>query len=264
MPFDVRKYGPWALVTGASSGLGAEFARQLANEKLNVLLVARRRDRLESLAQQIESTSSVQTRVIDADLTAEGECSRVIRETKDLEVGLLVNNAGYGMSGYYHLLDPDRQVKMTVLNCVVPVLLTNHYLPKMIERGRGGLIFLASTAGYQATASFGTYGATKAFNLMLGESLWKECGGYGVDSLAVSPGFTQTEFTDVADIKDAGAFRVATADSVVAAAIRNLGRKPSFVHGWLNKFLNFTVRISPRRMVIAITHAMLKGRSRHT
>jgi short-subunit dehydrogenase len=264
MPFASSKYGPWALVTGASSGLGSEFARQLANEGLNIILVARRRDRLEALAQELESVNSVETRVIDADLTAEGECSRVISETEDLEVGLLVNNAGYGMSGYYHLLDPDRQVNMIVLNCVVPVLLTNHYLPKMIERKRGGLIFLASTAGYQATASFGTYGATKAFNLMLGESLWKECGRYGVDSLAVSPGFTRTEFTDVADIKDAGAFRVATADSVVAAALRNLGRKPSFVHGWLNRFLNFTVRVSPRRTVIAITHAMLKGRSSHT
>ena len=255
------KYGPWALVTGASSGLGAEFARQLAGKKLNIILVARRRDRLEELARDIESEHGIETRVIDADLTADGECARVIHETEDLEVGLLVNNAGYGMSGYYHELDPDRQVKMTVLNCVVPVLLTNHYQPKMIARGRGGLIFLASLAGYQAAPSFGTYGATKAFNLMLGEALWQECRPYGVDSLAVSPGFTRTEFSSEADIKDAGAFRVATADSVVAAALMNLGRKPSFVHGWLNKFLCFTVRISPRRIVIAITHAMLKGRS---
>ncbi|MEE2752885.1 MAG: SDR family NAD(P)-dependent oxidoreductase [Candidatus Latescibacterota bacterium] len=263
MAFDVVKYGSWALVTGASSGLGAEFARQLSGLGMNIILVARRRDRLETLAQELESAHTIQTRVIDADLTANGECSRVMSETEDLDIGLLVNNAGYGMSGYYHLLDPDRQVNMTVLNCVVPVLLTNHYLPKMIERKSGGLIFLASTAGYQATASFGTYGATKAFNLMLGESLWKECRRYGVDSLAVSPGFTRTEFTDVANIRDAGAFRVATVDSVVAAALENLGRKPSFVHGWLNKFLNFIVRISPRRVVIAITHTMLKGRSRH-
>jgi uncharacterized protein len=259
---DFTKYGPWALVTGASSGLGAEYTRQLAAKGLNIVLVARRKDRLDSLADEIGAAHRIDTRIIAADLTASGQCARVISETEDLEVGLLVNNAGYGLSGYYHQLDPDKQVKMTVLNCVVPVLLTNHYLPAMLERGRGGLIFLASTAGYQATASFGTYGATKAFNLMLGESLWKEYGRQGVDSLAVSPGFTRTEFTDVAEIKDAGMFRVATADSVVAASLRNLGRKPSFVHGWLNKILNFTVRISPRRVVIAITHAMLKGRSK--
>lgn len=261
MSLTLPKHGPWALVTGASSGIGAEYVRQLAAQGLNVILVARRRDRLEQLAGEMQSAHGIQTRIIEADLTAEGACARVIHETEDLEVGLLVNNAGYGLSGYYHQLDPDRQVNMTVLNCVVPVLLTNHYLPKMLDRGRGGLIFLASTAAYQATASFGTYGATKAFNLMLGESLWKEYGKLGIDSLAVSPGFTKTEFTDVADIKDAGAFRMGTADSVVAASLRYLGRKPSFVHGWMNKVLNFTVRVSPRRVVIAITHAMLKGRS---
>lgn len=261
MARDFTKYGPWALVTGASSGLGAEYARQLAAKGLSVILVARRQDRLEQLASEIESAHGVATRVVASDLTADGQCERVIAETADLEVGLLVNNAGYGMSGYYHLLDPDRQVNMTVLNCVVPVLLTNHYLPKMIERGRGGLIFLASTAGYQACGSFATYGATKAFNLMLGEALWKECGRYGVDSLAVSPGFTRTEFTDVADIQSVGGFRVGTPQSVVADSLRHLGRKPSFVHGWLNKILNWTGKVSPRRVAIAVTHAMLKGRS---
>ena len=261
MSFNIAKYGPWALVTGASSGLGAEYCRQLAAEKMNIVLVARRQDRLETLASEIESAHDVTTRVITADLTTDNECTRVGRETDDLEIGLLINNAGYAVVGEYHLSDLDRQVNMTVLNCVVPVLLTNHFLPMMIERKRGGLIFLASTAGYQATASMGTYGATKAFNLMLGESLWKECRPHGVDSLAVSPGFTRTEFIDVAQIKSAGTFRVATADSVVAASLRKLGHGPSFVHGWLNKFLNFIVRISPRRAVIAITHAMLRGRS---
>jgi len=258
---DFRKYGPWGLVTGASSGLGAEYSRQLADKGLNIVLVARREDRLKEIAAELESNHGVQTRVIASDLTADGECDRVARETQDLEIGLLVNNAGYGMFGYYHQLDSNRQVNMTVLNCVVPVLLTNVYLPRMLERGRGGLIFLASTAAYQACGSLGTYGATKAFNLMLGESLWKEYGKQGIDSLAVSPGFTKTEFTEVAKAKDAGMFRVATADAVVAASLRKLGNGPSFVHGLLNKFLNFTVRISSRRMVIAITHAMLKGRS---
>ena len=261
MSFSTSKYGPWALVTGASSGLGAEYCRQLAAEKMNIVLVARRQDRLEVLANAIETEHGIETRIIAADLTADGECARLCSETDDLEIGLLVNNAGYAMAGDYHLLDSDRQVNMTVLNCVVPVLLTNHYLPRMIERKRGGMIFLASTASYQPTASMGTYGATKAFNLMLGESLWKECQPHGIDSLAVSPGFTRTEFNDVAQITNTGSFRVATADSVVAASLRKLGHGPSFVHGWLNKFLTFTVRISPRRAVIAITHAMLKGRS---
>ena len=256
-----EKYGPWALITGASSGLGAEFVRQLAERGLNCALVARRRDRMEALSEEVRQAHGIQTRVIDADLTDAGACQAIAEQTSELDVGLLVNNAGYGMSGTYADLDPDRQVKMTVLNCVVPVMLTNHYLPRMLERGHGGLIFLASTAAYQACPYFATYGATKAFNLMLGEALWVECKSLGVDSLALSPGFTKTEFNDVANIKDAGAFREASADAVVAAALRSLGRRGSLIHGLLNKVLNFTGRLLPRRAVTAITSAALKGRT---
>ncbi len=260
MEWDER-YGPWALITGASSGLGAEFVRQLAAKGLNCALVARRRNRMEALVEDLRQTHAVQTRVIPVDLTEPDACRTVAEQTGDLDVGLLVNNAGYGMSGVYYDLDPERQAKMTVLNCVIPVMLTNHYLPKMLERGHGGLIFLASTAGYQACPYFATYGATKAFNLMLGEALWVECRSLGVDSLALSPGFTKTEFSDVANVKDAGPFREATAHAVVAAALRGLGRRGSLIHGLLNKALNFTGRLLPRRAVTAITSAALKGRT---
>jgi len=260
MKWDVR-YGPWALVTGASSGLGAEFVRQIAARGLNVVLVARRREKMQALADEVERASAVQTRVIPADLTEAGTCTGVAQETRDLEIGLLVNNAGFGLSGDYPSCDPDRQVNMTVLNCVVPVLLTNHFLPLMLERERGGIIFLASTAAYQATPYLGTYGATKAFNLMLGESLWREVHHLGVDSLALSPGFTKTEFQAVANIEDAGPFREATPDAVVAKGLKSLGKRPSVVHGALNNLLTFSARILPRRAIIAITGIALKGRA---
>jgi short-subunit dehydrogenase len=256
------RYGPWALVTGASAGLGAEFARQIAARGVHVCIVARRKERLEALAGELAGAHGVQVRPIQADLTAEGACASVIEQTADLDIGLLVNNAGFGLSGYYHRLDPDAQVSMTVLNCVVPVLLTNRFLPPMVDRGRGGIIFLASTAAYQATPSFSVYGATKAFNLMLGEGLWKEYAARGVDVLAVSPGFTATEFLEVAHISHAGPLPAATPESVVAASLRNLGRRPSFVHGLVNKCLNFLVRLMPRRIVVAVTHAILSGRTK--
>lgn len=256
-----EKYGPWALVTGASSGLGAEFVRQLAAKGLNTVLVARRRERMEDLAAQVQKIHAVQTRIIPVDLTGDGACARVTEQTDDLEIGLLVNNAGFGISGAYHECDPDRQVNMTVLNCVVPVLLTNHYLPPMLKRERGGLIFLASTAAYQPTPYLAAYGATKAFNLMLGESLWKEYRKQGVDSLALSPGFTGTEFSQVANFKDTGPFREAAPSSVVEIALRSLGRRPSVIHGLANKTLNFTGRLATRKTALAISAAMLKGRS---
>jgi short-subunit dehydrogenase len=256
-----EKYGPWALVTGASSGLGTEFVKQLAARGLNVVLVARRAERMEALADGVQRAYDIQTRVIPGDLTVHDTCCLVKDQTSDLEVGLLVNNAGFGLSGAYADLDPDRVVNMTVLNCVVPVMLTNYYLPPMIKRGRGGLIFLASTAAYQATPYLGVYGATKAFNLLMGESLWKEYRAKGIDCLALSPGFTKTEFTRVAHIRDASGFREATPDAVVSLALRKLGRKPSVIHGAANKVLNFTGRLIPRRTAIAVTSAMLKGRT---
>ncbi len=254
------KYGPWALVTGASSGLGTEFVKQLAARGLNVVLAARREERMEALAEGVRRVHGVQTRVVPVDLTDRNACRLVGERTSDLEVGLLVNNAGFGLSGAHADLDPDRVVNMTVLNCVVPVMLTNHYLPPMLTRGRGGLVFLASTAAYQATPYLGVYGATKAFNLLMGESLWKEYRPKGIDCLSLSPGFTKTEFTRVAHIKDASGFREATPDAVVSLALRKLGRKPSVIHGVANKVLNFTGRLIPRRTAIAITSAMLKGR----
>jgi short-subunit dehydrogenase len=255
------RYGPWALVTGASAGLGAEFVRQLAAEGLNIVLVARRADRMEALADRVSDAHGVRTRVLQLDLTGHDACARVGEGTRDLEVGLLVNNAGYGLSGAYHVCDPGRQAKMAVLNCVVPVLLTNHFLPAMLDRGRGGIIFLASTAAFQATPYFAAYGATKTFNLMLGEALWKECRPQGVDVLALSPGFTKTEFSQVAGIRDAGAFREATPEPVVSAALKSLGKRPSVVHGAVNKILTFIVRLLPRRTTIAIAGAALKARS---
>ncbi|MDE2998796.1 MAG: SDR family NAD(P)-dependent oxidoreductase [Gemmatimonadota bacterium] len=257
-----EKYGPWALVTGASAGLGAEFVRQLAARGLNVVLIARREQQMAALAEGVRRIHGVETRIVPLDLTGPDACRRVGDQTGDLEIGLLVNNAGFGLSGAYTDLDPDRMVNMTVLNCVVPVLLTNHYLPLMLDRGRGGLIFLASTAAYQATPYLGVYGATKAFNLLMGESLWKEYRARGIDSLALSPGYTKTEFASVAQMKDASGIREATPPAVVALALRKLGRKPSVIHGRVNKMLNFTGRLLPRRIAIAVASAMLKGRTR--
>jgi uncharacterized protein len=256
------KYGPWALVTGASSGLGAEFVRQLSAKGLNVVLVARRQERMQELAAEVQEAYTTQTRILPVDLTSPGACEQVAEQVSDLEMGLLVNNAGYGMLGAYTSLDSDGQAKMTVLNCVVPVMLTNHFLPPMVSRGRGGLIFLGSSAAFQATPYFATYGATKAFNLMLGEALRIEYRKAGVDSLAVCPGFTRTEFADVANVQDAGAFRVSTPPVVVRLALDSLGRKPFVMPGLTNKVGRFLTRLLPRSASSAIAGAALKGRAK--
>lgn len=256
-----ERYGPWALVTGASSGLGAEFTRQLSARGVHVVMVARREDRMEELAGEVQAAHGVLTRILPVDLTAPGACDHVAEEVQRLEIGLLVNNAGFGMSGAFADLDGDRQARMAVLNCVVPTLLTSRLLPPMLERGRGGVIFLASTAAYQPTPYLAAYGASKAYNLMLGESLWHEYRKKGVDGLALSPGFTKTEFSDVASIRDAGGFRESTPPVVVSAALNALGRKPSVMPGLTNRVGSFLTRFLPRRVVLSITGAALMGRT---
>lgn len=257
----VDRYGPWALVTGASSGLGAEYARQLAAAGLNVVLVARRAERLREVAAEVEG-HGVEARVVAEDLTDDGACSRVAGAVADLEIGLLVNNAGFGLMGRWDDLDADAQVDMTVLNCVVPVRLTNLFLPQMLERRRGGLIFLASLAAHQSCPYFTVYAATKAFNLFIGEGLQQELKGTGVDSLAVCPGVTRTEFLDNAGMSTMGGVRLATADSVVADSLRHLGRRASFVHGWINRAVALTSKMLPRPLVLTLTRKAFEQRLR--
>lgn len=256
----IARYGPWALITGASSGLGAEYARQLSAKGLNVVLVARRQDRLEALADEIGAAHPVQTRVLVSDLSADGACETVVEQVRDLEIGLLVNNAGFGRLGRYDELQPQELAQMTVLNCVVPVLLTNLLLPPMVARQRGGLIFLASLAAYQSCPYFTVYAATKVFNLFMGEGLYGEYRALGIDSLAVSPGVTQTEFTAQAGMSSGAGPRLATADSVVADSLRHLGRRPSFVHGFINKVAALASRFLPRRLVLWMSGFALRQR----
>ena len=255
-----NQYGPWALITGASAGLGAEFARQIAQKGLNVVLVARRKDRLNALSQKLVQTHHLHTRIIVEDLTSAGACERVAQAVSDLEIGLLINNAGFGLSGFYHELSPERLTQMTVLNCVVPVLLTNQFLPLMQQRKKGGIVFFASTASYQPCPTFAVYGATKTFNLMLGEALYREYKDQGIDILALSPGYTHTEFASVANIAQAGTFRQASAQDVVRHGLKALGKKGSAIHGWFNFLFTFCVRFLPRKLVTNITYKALKSR----
>jgi len=252
------RYGEWALVTGASSGLGAEFVRQLAEKKMNIILLARREELMNILAEEVHSRFGVDTLVISQDLTQLTNPDKLLEKIGDREVGLLVNNAGYGMIGNFHTRNGNRQSQMVYLNCVVPVQLTQVFLPAMVERGKGGLIFLASTAGYQATPYFSAYGASKGFNLLLGEALWGEYHNRGVDVLALSPGFTETGFQKVAGTKSTKSVSVAGPVEVVSLALESLGKAPSVIHGKRNRFMAFSQRFTPRKLVIKVTGALMK------
>lgn len=253
--FTVR-YGPWALVTGASSGIGREFARQLAARGLNVVLIARRAERLVELATELNARHNVQARPVPVDLSTEG-CLDLVREaTAGLEIGFLVNSAGFSLTSPYMEMAPEDMDRMLNLNCRAPMLLTREFGPGMSARRRGGIIFLTSVAGFVGTPLWSLYSGTKAFNLLLGEGLAAELRRDGVAVLSLAPGSTRTEFAEVAGIHD---FMSMEVDEVVNRALGRLGRSDVFVPGWFYRGGIFATRFLPRSFNRAVFGHVISG-----
>ena len=239
-----ERYGEWALVTGASAGIGAAFARAFAKEGISCVLTARREDRLRELAAELESRHGVKTRIVAVDLAMPGGAEELLRASADLDIAILVNNAGFGGAGRFDKLDPGWLRRMVELNCAVPVVLTRTLLPAMRERGRGAVIFVGSVAGCQPLPLHSLYAATKSFDNLLGEALWAEYRGSGVDCLSLLPGPTETEFQAIArELPHPGE----PPERVVENALAALGRQPSVISGWFNWIrANAASRLVPR------------------
>jgi short-subunit dehydrogenase len=237
-----ERYGPWALVTGASAGIGAEFARALARDGVSCVLTARREDRLRELATELER-SGVATRVVAADLADPAGPERLVEAIRDLEIDIFINNAGFGYAGRFDKQETARVRDMVQVNCVAPVVLASLLIPGMRKRGRGAMIVSGSVAGRQPLPRHAVYGATKAFDLLFGEALWAELRGTGVDVLVIEPGATESEFRDVAgELRDVGE----PAANVVALSFEALGRQPSAISGWFNWLRANAIRLAPR------------------
>lgn len=244
-----ERFGGAALITGASAGIGAAFARHLAAANMDLILVARRRDRLDALGKTLSAEHGVRVEAIDADLGAVGATAALKERARatGLDVGLLVLSAGFGSYGPFEETDPEAESRMVDLNCRAVVEELHAFLPDMVSRGRGGVILLASTAAYQPCPYWATYGATKAFNLMLGEALWAELKPKGIDVLALSPGYTKTEFQQAAHI-DFGVGPEIDVDDVVRGALSALGKTPSAIPGAMNALMAWSNRIVPRSL----------------
>jgi uncharacterized protein len=250
-------HGTTALVTGASSGLGAEFARQLSRRGANLVLVARRADRLEELAAELRAAAGIQVTVITADLaTARPGAALATELTKQgIVVDTVVANAGFGTFGPFEQEDADRIAEEIALNVSGLVDVIHSFYPGMKERGRGALVTVASTAAYQPVPNMAVYGATKAFVLSFTEALWYEARHSGLRVLAVSPGATATEFFDVAGNGEQFGVRRVPVSDVVTQALRILDRRRgpgSFVSGAGNSIAAFAAaRLAPRRLATA-------------
>lgn len=258
------------LITGASTGIGAEFARQFAAMGHHLVVVARSADRLNELAEQLQSAYGVAVTVLAMDLSLPTAADDLRQQTDrlGLEITVLVNNAGFGTHGDVVDVDPHRLEEAIELNCRTLVGTTARYLPQMRARGAGTIINVASTAAFQPLPKMAVYGATKAFVLSFTEALWAEERRHGIRVLAVCPGMTDTPFFELAgDGAARGAARSAalgltrTPQQLVAATMRALpGRKPSFVDGAANAVVaRALTRVLPRRMLIAVSGRLVGG-----
>jgi hypothetical protein len=258
-----ERYGSWAMVTGASAGIGAEFARALAGEGFSLVLTARREERLRALAGELEKRFGISVRVVAVDLAEPDGAERLASAVGDLEIGLLVNNAGVGYAGRLDKQDTERLRSLVAVNCMAPLVLTSRLLSGdrgMVARGRGAVIFTGSAAGRQPMPLHATYAATKAFDLFLGEALYVELRDTNIDVLVLEPGPVATEFQEAADETSHATVQPA---EVVATALASLGRQPSVLTTWFSwARANAATRLLPRPLLAQIARGFMLSRTR--
>jgi hypothetical protein len=248
-------------VTGASAGIGWALAEQLAAGGANLVLTARRTDRLQKLASDLFSKCGVQVEVFAADLVQPGAPREIYAFTtgRGIEVELLINNAGFGVFGYIHEGDEARLLEMVQVNCAAVVHLTRLYTPAMVQRRHGDVMIVASTAAFQAVPFISAYAATKAFDLIFAEGIAEELRAFGVRVCALCPGSTTTEFQQVAKQPDR-MFRVAeTADKVARVGLEGLAQgKTCVISGARNNVMVEAERLAPRRFIAKMAAKMMR------
>jgi len=256
----------WALVTGASSGIGAEFARLLAARGMHLVLVARRKDRLETLAEELHTRHGTLTEILPFDLADPDSPAELVEEVRrrDRTIELLINNAGFAVVGDVASSSLDEVRKMLQVNIAALTELTYLLLPGMLERRHGAIINMSSVAGFQPVAYMGAYAASKAYVLHFSEALWAELRETGVTVMALCPGVTKTEFFDVAGVSGwLKKQRSHSPERVVRKALKALEKKRSHaVPGIGNVLRSLIVRIASRKRVVKETLKYFRPRPR--
>ncbi|MEQ1565552.1 MAG: SDR family NAD(P)-dependent oxidoreductase [Myxococcota bacterium] len=242
-PSFVHRYGPWAVVTGASDGIGAAFARAAAARGLSVVLVARRADRLETLAAELDAAHGAQTLVVAADLATTAGVERTLAAIAALDVGLLIPAAGFGSIGPFVERALPAELEMVDLNVRAVVALAHPLGARMASRGRGGIVLLSSIVAFQGVPGSATYAATKAFVQSFAEALAGELRARGVDVVSSAPGPVHSGFADRAGMVMGAA---ATPAEVAESTLASLGHAVTVRPGVLAKALGWSLATLPR------------------
>ncbi|HEY2517728.1 MAG TPA: SDR family NAD(P)-dependent oxidoreductase [Polyangiaceae bacterium] len=251
-PRFLKSYGPWALVTGASSGIGGELARSLAARGLHLVLTARRVPELEALAAELRAKHGVEVRVVGLDLAQQDFLGPLISACEGIDLGLLVANAGFGLKGEHHTLDPARLTAMLNVNCHAPMLLANVFAPRLIARGHGGIVFTGSIEAFLPFPWSGAYAATKSFVTSLGEAMADELAPKGIDVMVLSPGSTDTQAPIAQGVDRRALVGLMQPAEVAERALARLGKSTVFVPGWTSRLLVGMLTALPRRLAIRL------------
>ncbi len=253
-----ERYGKTAMVTGASSGIGKAFAHVLASQGFDLVLVARRKELLDSLSEELQRRYSCKALARTADLSNTADIDSLLSSLGELEIDLLVSNAGFGLKGAFEEDALERQLAMVNTNLVAPLVLCYRLLPAMKQRARGAIILTGSIEGETGFPWSTTYAATKAFVHQLGGGLWAESQGTGVDVLVLAPGSTDTDAPRLQGISDDQLVGVMSPERVVQEALVQLGRRPLWIPGWYNRLFINLLRMLPRSVALKMSGAGMK------
>ena len=246
-----NKYGPWALLTGGTSGIGAEFANQLAEKGLNIVLVARRQNLLDEKAAELKNKYGVEVKTIQADLTKNEDLQKIQDGTNDLEIGLLIPCAALENHGLMTKLNLEKELAVIQINVTSTFALAHYFGGKMVERKRGGILFLSSMIGHMPNPYFANYAATKAYILNLGTSLNGELKKHGVDVTVLSPGPTETPMLSGTDMDTSKLpMSIQTPDYVAKVGLDALGKKPVVIPGFKNNLMVTMTNMMPIKVAI--------------
>jgi short-subunit dehydrogenase len=254
-------HGKWAVVTGASAGIGEALSTELARAGVNLVLTARRHERLDELARTLSIAHGIETKVITADLEDAESTDIIFEQTEGagLAIDLLVNNAGFGAYGEFYKSELQRQCAMVDVNCTAVVQLTGSFLPKMVERRRGSVLIVASTASFQPVPYMATYAATKVFDRFLAEALDEEVARYGVHVSALCPGPTESEFQQVAGSRAKDNRHTQKAADVARIGLEALAQgRRSVIPYTVGKLQTFMQRFLPRGTVTGAAEKMFR------
>lgn len=253
-------YGPFALVTGASSGIGWGFAEELAERGLNLVLTARRFDRLEALANRLNAQHGIDARICKADLAAPSAAAKLLEFTSNLDVGLVVSNAGFGMKGPHEGTDAAEITDMLMVNCNAPMLLARGFVPRLKTRAKGGFIFTSSVEAMLGCPFSAAYSASKALVVAFGEALWGELAGTGIDVLTLCPGATESEAAAKQGIELSKLQHVLTGRQVARLTLDNIGEGPTYFSSEYYKASFGRLLSMPRRDALkAMAQGMKQG-----